>query len=231
MNNRFSLSSILPVLVASLTLPLSGGLIEVDFDTAANWTSGSGGFGSYQSDHVYEDFGVVFSGGPAIRQTASDVDGVPGALGTHAWRLRDGATVAWTATLTDALDALTAVTGFGFDARRWDGNPSPAYTVDYSLDGGLTFTTATEIGTAGVLDNDAFGSSSAWSTFSQTISSPFGLDADLFVVRLAATSGERVMIDNFRLTTSTLAVIPEPALAWPVVVSVVGLLVRRRRRR
>jgi hypothetical protein len=173
----------------------------IDFDTDGNWT-GSGSLTSYSSDHIYTENNWTFTGGPALRNGIAAQDGYTGALGTYSWRLRD-ASVTWTATYTATLNANQNFTGFGFDARRWDDDPSPAYTVDYSVDGGSNWTTATSIGTSGVLDNAAFGNSSDWSTFSQTISSPSGLAANHLVVRLSATGGERIMVDNFTYEITT----------------------------
>jgi hypothetical protein len=198
----------------------------VDFDTDANWTAGSGGITSYQSDHTYVESNLTFTGGPALRQTTAAQDGFAGSLGTYSWRLRD-ATVTWTATYTAALAPEESFSSFGFDARRWDGNPSPAYTVEYSFDGGSNWTTASSIGTSGVLDNAAFGDSSDWSSFSQTVSSSTGLAANQFVVRFSATGGERIMVDNFTVTA-----VPEPSTYAALAgLLALGLVMARRRRR
>jgi hypothetical protein len=170
--------------------------IIINFDTDVNWTAGSAALSSYASNHTYIENNWTFTGGDALRNGTTAQDGFAGALGTYSWRLRDAA-VTWTATYTAALNANQNFTGFGFDARRWDGIPTPAYTVSYSVDGGTNWITASSIGSSGVLDNAAFGNSSAWSTFSQLISSPSGLAANQLVVRLAATTGERIMVDNF----------------------------------
>lgn len=201
--------------------------MSVNFDTDGNWTAGAGGITSYQSDHVYAESGWTFTGGPALRQATTTQDGFDGALGTYAWRLRDAA-VTWTATYTQALDAGDSFSAFGFDARRWDGTPSPAYLVEYSVNGGSTFATATSIGTSGVLDNAAFGSTSDWSTFSQSLTSPTGLAANQFVVRLSATGGERIMVDNF---TATVSAIPEPGTLSILGAFGVAMAVRMRRRK
>lgn len=200
--------------------------ITVDFDTDTNWTQGSGNLTSYQSDHQYAESNITFTGGPALRNGTADQDGFPGALGTYSWRLRDTA-VTWTATYTANLAANEKFSSFGFDARRWDGNPSPALTVEYSFDGGSNWTTATSIGNSGVLDNAAFGGSSDWSSFSQTISSPVALGANQFVVRFSAPGGERIMVDNFTVST-----VPEPSTyAAMVGLLALGAVMWRRRRR
>jgi hypothetical protein len=184
----------------------SADLWTINFDTDSNWT-GSGSLTSYNSGHVYAESDWSFTGGPALRQNTTVQDGVAGALGTYAWRLRDAA-VTWTATYTAALDPNEYFTSFGLDARRWDGSPSPAYTVEYSMNGGSSFATATSIGTNGIIDNAGLGNTSNWATFSQNVTSPTGLAANQFVVRLTATSGERIMVDNFTAASA----IPEPSM-------------------
>lgn len=163
--------------------------ILVDFDTAGNWSS-SGSLTSYQTYHSYAESGWSFTGGPALRQTTTAQDGVAGALGTYAWRLRDAA-VTWTAIHTAALEPGEYFSAFGFDARRWDGTPSPAYTVDYSFNGGTTWSNFTTI------NNTALGNASSWKTFTNAVVSATGLAANQFVVRFSASSGERIMVDNF----------------------------------
>lgn len=188
---------------ASLT---GGQAVVINFDNASNWTAGSASITSYASDHTYSESNWLFTGGPALRNTTAAQDGFAGALGTYSWRLRDAA-VTWTATYTSALSS-GEYTSFGFDARRWDGSPSPAYTVEYSFNGGSSWTTASSIGTSGVLDNAAFGNSSNWSSFSQSISHG-ALAANQFVVRFSATGGERIMVDNF-------TAVPEPT-TWALI--------------
>lgn len=183
-----------------------GAPVTINFDTDVNWTAGSGAISSYQSDHTYSESGWLFTGGPALRNTSTDQDGFAGALGTYSWRLRDATGVSWTATFTQALGAGEYFSNFGFDARRWDGSPDPGYTVSYSVNGGGSFTTATSIGSSGVINNAALGNSSDWSSFSQSFTSPTALAANQFVVKIERTTGERLMVDNFTATT-----IPEPS--------------------
>jgi hypothetical protein len=77
------------------------------------------------------------------------------------------------------------------------------------------------------LDNAAFGDSSDWSSFSQTISSPTELAANQFVVRFSATGGERIMIDNFSVVTA----VPEPSTYAALLGALaLGVVMWRRRR-
>jgi len=163
----------------------------INFDTAGNWIpSSSGALTSYWTDHIYAESGWRFTGGPALRNTTTAQDGYPGAQGSYAWRLRD-ATVTWTATYTNALQANAFFSGFGFDVRRWDGSPSPAYAVDYSFNGGATWSPFMTV------NNTTLDSVSAWKTFSHAVTSAMGLAANQFVIRFSATGGERIMVDNF----------------------------------
>lgn len=215
-------------LAAGLTSAAFGeGVLSIDFDDADGWVLDSAGITSYASDHVYSKSGWTFTGGPALRNTTSAQDGFAGAIGTYSWRLRD-ATVNWTATYTNSLAAEEFFSQFSFDARRWDGSPSPAYTVSYSLNGGSDWITATGIGSSGVLDNAAFGNSSDWSNFSQSLTPAAGLAANQFVVRFSATGGERIMVDNF----SSVTAIPEPSTYAVIFGSLaLGLVIIRRRLR
>ena len=202
----------------------------INFDTEANWSAQTSptsvSLTSYASGHSYTQSNWRFTGGPALRNTTTTQDGFAGALGTYSWRLRDGLTVSFTGTYTAALAPNERFTGFSFDARRWDGSPSPAYTVSYSFNGGTSWTTTT-LGTSGVLDNAAFGNVSSWSTFSQSVSSSVGLSANQFIVRFSATTGERIMIDNFSFTTA----IPEPSsFAALAGLGMLGFCMTRRRR-
>ncbi len=206
----------------SLTL-LSGvirGDIIIDFDTNANWTAGSGSLASYQTNHVYAESGMTFTGGPALRNTTATQDGFPGAFGTYSWRLRDGTSVDWTATYTTVSPSDSKVTGFSFSVRRWDGTPSPNTTVSYSFDGGTNFTVA------GTINNTFLSNSSNWTTFSVSFAPTTVSNGD-FVVRLsqpATPAAERIMVDNFRLSA-----IPEPSAAVGLLLGML-LLPRRKRR-
>lgn len=179
-------------------------IFTIDFDDNSKWNAGSAAIGSYATNHTYSDKNWLFTGGPALRNGTTAQDGFAGALGTYSWRLQN-TTVSWTATYKESLPAGDFFSGFGFEARRWDGDPSPAVTVEYSFNGGASWTTANNIGSAGILDNTAFNSLSDWVTFSQNVNSNAGLAANQFVIRFSATTGERIMIDNFTYTISSAA--------------------------
>lgn len=207
---------LLAACAVALLVPQAQASVVVDFDDATKWVAGGGGITSYQTDHVYADQGLVFTGGPALRQNDGAVDGVAGALGSFAWRLRNSTTVDWTATYADT-SGLDTISRFSFDVRRWDGNPSPEYSVEYSVNGGVDFTNV------GLIDNAFLGDSSDWSTFTHNFGLTTFADGD-FVVQLSATGGERIMVDNFRLTA-----VPEPGSLAVLGVGC-GLVAWRRRR-
>jgi len=161
----------------------------INFDTADNWTAGSGGITSYQTDHQYNDvisgFDVNFSGGPALRQGTSLQDGFAGANGINSWRLRDNSTVEWFVTLT-----ATQVSGFSFLVRRWDANPSPDFDVAFSIDGGTNYTSV------GTINNTFLDNSSDWKLFSY--GSSITSSTSNIIIRIKANgTTERIMIDDF----------------------------------
>lgn len=178
----------------------------INFDDVAKWTAGSASITSYANNHQYSDVDWVFTGGDALRNSTAAQDGFAGANGTYSWRLRDNASVVWTATYTTALTSGNIFSQFGFSVRRWDGSPSPNYLVEYSFDGGSSYTTASSFGTSGLIDNAGLDNSSNWKIFSQLVNSPVNLSANQFVVRVSAQgTTERIMIDDFTFTISSSA--------------------------
>jgi len=162
----------------------------VSFDVAGNWSSSSG---SYIS-RTYVSDNWTFLGNPSIRNTTTNQDGFPGAIGTYAWRMEDVSTAALTAT----YNVAGTISEFGFDIRRWDNSPSPAYVMEYSTNGGTGWNS-----TGITIDNTSLGGSSDWTTFTYVVPSPANLAANQFVIRLRATgTTERIMIDNFRVASN-----------------------------
>jgi|GEM_PF-1831870 len=162
----------------------------VSFDVAGNWSSSSG---SYIS-RTYVSDNWTFLGNPSIRNTTTNQDGFPGAIGTYAWRMQDVSTAALTAT----YNVAGTISEFGFDIRRWNNSPSPAYVLEYSTNGGTGWNS-----TGITIDNTSLGGSSDWTTFTYVVPSPANLAANQFVIRLRATgTTERIMIDNFRVASN-----------------------------
>ena len=181
---------------ASSALPLT-----IDFDSNTTWIrapdpsdpSKTTSIGSYQTEHSYSAFDWTFTGGPAMRKTVSVVDGFAGALGTYSWKLRDEASVSWTATYSGSAD----ISDVSFAVRRWDAGPSPDFSVSYSTDGGTTFSLA------GTINNATVDNSSDWLTF-DVFSGV--LSKDIVVKVEANGTTERILIDDFTFSS---AAVPE----------------------
>ncbi len=158
----------------------------IDFDDNGKWTQGSGALTGYQTDHTYDDGSFSATGGPALRNTTTETDGFPGALGTYAWRLQDNSEVEWSMNI-----ASGGVGDFSVAIRRWDDNPSPDYDIDYSTDDGSSWINVTNI------NNTNLDNSSDWKTFSGTINS----NKENIKIRLIAKgTTERIMVDDFYWT-------------------------------
>lgn len=170
-------------ILSLLMIGMAWGQTTINFDDAGKWAAGSAAIGSYASDHVYTDGVFSATGGPALRNGTTTQDGVAGAFGTYSWRLRDNNSVNWTINI-----ASGGVSTFSMAIRRWDGTPSPAYNLEYSTDGGSTWTLVTAI------NNTTLDGVSAWKTFEGTINS----SNPNIKIRLAATGPtERIMVDDF----------------------------------
>jgi len=161
----------------------------INFDNNSNWTQGSGLLTSYRTDHEYSQNDWLFTGGPALRQTSTTQDGFPGALGTFSWRLNSPAG-------TEFLmisNSEGPVEEFGFSVRRWDGNPSPNFIVEYSTNGGSSYNS-----TGTTINNAFLNNSSDWISYSYTLPSPTSTLPGQFIIRLRRSGvSERIMIDDF----------------------------------
>lgn len=171
------------ILIALLAAPGVGwGQTTINFDDAAKWTAGSVALTSYASDHTYVDGVFSATGGPALRNTTAAQDGFAGAFGTYSWRLTNAA-CNWVTTI-----ASGGVSTFSVAIRRWDASPSPAYTLDYSVNGGANWVNVA------LVNNTTLNNSSDWTTFNGTINS----SNPNILIRLNSTgSTERIMVDNF----------------------------------
>ncbi len=185
MKNHITKAIVLTVLLFASTSQflLAQTTTTINFDNTANWTAGSGSLSSYQSDHTYTE--GLFSASTdfdALRQNSALQDGFAGANGTFAWRLRNSGTGAWTATI-----ASGGVSSFSVGIRRWDNSPNPNYTLDYSIDGGITWSNVATV------NNTTLANSSAYTTFNGTLNKA---NANI-LIRVNRVSGERIMIDDF----------------------------------
>ncbi|MFW6020296.1 MAG: hypothetical protein ACOCPM_06915, partial [Bacteroidales bacterium] len=144
------------------------------------------------NDHEYEDLGVLFTGGEALRQTKSDRDGFPSAIGEYAWRLRDNNSVSWSATLNREGN----IHGFGLKARRWNQEKTIDFNIKYSTDSGQTFTTAD------IISHTSLNDSSNWKAFQHEIDPEVYVRKGEFIVKIEANSAndQRIMVDDFQYT-------------------------------
>ncbi|MCB5224433.1 MAG: chitobiase/beta-hexosaminidase C-terminal domain-containing protein, partial [Candidatus Cloacimonadaceae bacterium] len=194
------------------TLLLIAGLVfaqtTINFDDAAKWTAGSAQLTGYAVDHVYTDGVFSATGGLALRETSGTQDGFPKVHGTYAWRLQTHAEVDWRITI-----ASGGVSNFSLDIRRWDGEPSPDYNLEYSTDGGTAWIFVS------LINNTTLNDTSDWSTFQGVINS----DNNNIIIRIKANSkGERIMVDNFEWTgysgstptTATPVITPDSGVSY-----------------
>lgn len=157
----------------------------IDFDDDEKWIRSQSGTSiiGYANDHAYEDGVFRATGGEACRKTSSDQDGVPGALGNYAWKLKDVTAVDWRITI-----ASGGVGNFSMKIRRWDDDPGPNYQLAYSTNGGTTWEEVAQV------TNETLDELSEWKVFGGTINS----SNDNIIIRLTPTQGtERIMVDDF----------------------------------
>ncbi len=203
------LASLSPALQASTDWTV------IDFDTAANWTAGSGVVTSYQTDHQFNEAGWTFSGGPAMRQTTTETNGSPGAFGSYGWRLRDAPDTVWGGTFSDGQ-----LCQIRFDLRAWNETADIEWIIRTSTDGGETFSNA-------LLVNRSLLTATEWITVDINLASTAYLEQpDTWILfQVARLSGERLMIDNFAFTS-----VPEPTTAAAIIGTFTLLIVLRARR-
>ncbi len=174
-------------------VPLHGAVLTADavtisFDTDGLWSTSAPPLSSYSNVHQYNQFQWTFTGGPALRDGTTAQDGFPMGLGTYAWRLQDGGGPDWRATFAQG----GTVTSFGFKVRRWDNNPDPNYTVQYSTDGGSTWSAV-----LATLNNTFLAGGSQWRVFNHILAPVVDIDPGDLVIRVLSSGGERIMIDDF----------------------------------
>jgi len=179
--------------LTNIAVPITGTVLSpntaiIDFDDSDNWTA-SGNIVTYEIDHTYSEQSWIFTGGPARRVNSTLQDGVPGALDVYSWNLENLASTEWSATYTGD----GSVFSFGFKVRRWDGNPSPNFNVEYSVDGGSVFSAP-----LATINNSYLNNSSNWKTFNYDIPGGQAIGSGELIVRVSAQGfTERIMIDDF----------------------------------
>lgn len=176
--------SSLMILLFCFGLTSLWGQTTVNFDSDDNWTN-SGTITSY-GNHSYAEGLLNLQLSNALRNTTTAQDGFAGALGTYSIRLRDQST-------TQAL--FTIATGgvgeFSFKVRRWDGSPMPNYTVEYSINNGVNWTSVTNIDGTLLTNSD-------WKTYGPISINSANNNIQIRVKNTGTT--ERIMIDDFAWT-------------------------------
>ncbi len=166
----------------------------IDLDNDANWTQGADGFTSY-SNHSYAEGEFSMVGASIIRDGTSDQDGFPSALGTYSIRLQNNSSASVVFTI-----ASGGVNSWSIKVRRWDGSPMPDYSVEFSTDNGINYTSAPNIDGTLLTNSD-------WKLYSHTIES----SNENIKIRISNTgSTERIMIDDFSFTGFTGGSGPDP---------------------
>ncbi|MEY8869352.1 T9SS type A sorting domain-containing protein [Meridianimaribacter flavus] len=160
---------------------LTFGQTTINFDNTANWTYSSG-----YSTQSYSEGEFSFSSNEALRETTGTQDGFPKAFGTYALRLRNNSSSEFTANI-----ATGGVDNFSVKIRRWDGSPSPDFTLEYSINGGTDWTDVATI------NNTTLNDSSDWVTFGTSIQSA---NSNILIRIKSNGSTERIMIDDFTWT-------------------------------
>lgn len=205
MKKVYTMFFVVLLLICSIDIAIAQ--TTINFDDAAKWTAGSAALTSYASDHTYVDGVFSATGGPALRNTTTAQDGFAGALGTYSWRLTNAAA---TCTITISSGGVST---FSVKIRRWDNSPSPAYTLDYSVNGGTDWTNVATI------NNTNLDNSSNWKTFNGTINNA---STNILIRLNSAGSTERIMVDDFIWTgyassSPTLSVDPSSLSAFSYV--------------
>jgi uncharacterized repeat protein (TIGR01451 family) len=177
----------------SPTNQLTSDYVE-NFDTDSNWVSVDGGSLASYGTKAYTNTAfshITFFADVALRETSGTQDGFPKTRsGDYAWRLRNASGAFWQATISEG-----GVGEFSVWVRRWDGSPDPNYIVEYSIDNGNNWTFIQTI------DNAWLGSSD-WKEVTGTINQPNGNDIDdEIIIQIRRVDGERLMIDDFSMTT------------------------------
>jgi hypothetical protein len=163
------------------------GQTTINFDTDANWIAdGVSSLSSY-GNHSFVEGLATFQAVNGLRNGIAAQDGFPGALGTYSWRIRNTSDAKLTITI-----ASGGVSTFSFSVRRWDGSPSPNYTVKYSLNSGTNWTDLSNI-------DGTLLTSSDWFIYNGTINSAV---ANIQIEIANTGTTERIMIDDFTWTAS-----------------------------
>ncbi len=171
-----------------LTTGGSGGSSQTyteNFDDNSAWSSGSG-YATYTYTSSSASHNDLFTISNGLKET-NDNNSAP-----NACRLKN------TASASLRYECEGTIASFSIWAARWDNSPKPNVTVQYSVDGGSTYTTAF------TFDGDDFSGNKVFKQFSHTFTSPITNNSGSKIyIEFLTTSGERMLYDDFEVTFST----------------------------
>lgn len=166
------------LLLIALTALSASAQTTIDFNDAANWTNG----GSSYSNKTYQEGLFSFTSVNNFREEGTKTYGGSG----YASRLQNNSSSELTATI-----ASGGVDAFSVQVRAWDNSPSPDFALEYSVNGGTSWTNVATI------NNTSLNSASNYVSFGATIANP----NDGILIRFKSNgSTERIIIDNFTWT-------------------------------
>ncbi len=166
---------------------LNGETYTENFDVIGNWSGGA--MGSYNAKTYTNSSApatIVFSSNSSVRETSyTNSSG-------YSWRLNTGSY-----DLIAEVSDLT-VTGFSFYAARWDNSPVPSITIEYSTNGGDSYSQIETI------NGSYFTGDKAFRQYSHTFGSPISPESGSTIkIRLNKTTGERLLCDDFVIEYTT----------------------------
>jgi len=165
------------LLLIAMTALSASAQTTIDFDDAANWSAGSG-----YTTRTYEEGLFSFTSVNNLRESGAKTYGGSG----YASRLQNNSSSELTATI-----ATGGVDAFSVQVRAWDNNPSPDFALEYSVNGGTSWTNVATI------NNTTLNDTTDYVSFGATIANP----NDGIMIRFKSNgSTERIIIDNFTWT-------------------------------
>lgn len=176
------------LLTLLLILPLTAfSQFLIDFDNDPAWTPSSGGsLGTFQNGHLYSDNAAEFTSTYGLRQDDIIRDGFPAAMGLFSWSLGQQAGAYWQARITNG-----GVATYSMFIRRWDASPLLEAKLEYSTDGGGTWTYVMPI------NNNTVNNQSDFVQISGQI---YSSSNDIIIRITQLSNGERILIDDFEWT-------------------------------
>jgi len=162
-----------------------------DFDTDSYWSGGSmTGYNAKTYTNASAPGGLTFSSNSAFRGVApQDVLH----SGVHAWRIAETSRDPVGEKHLLAEMDLT-LNGFSVYMARWDNSPKPNVDIEYSTDGGTTFTLIEAI------TGDIFSGDKVYLQYTHTFATPIEPNAGSTIqIRFNTTAGERMLYDDFTI--------------------------------